>query len=251
MYYEIHGSGEPLVLLHGAYCTASMLGGFVPTLAEHYQVIVPELQGHGHTADIDRPIRYEAMADDVAALLDHLGIAQADIFGYSMGGGVAFRLAIQHPGKVRKLVAASVSSTESAMYPEVLAGIQEITPEIFEGTPFYDEFVRVAPDPDTFPRLVGKLKDLDAQPYAWPDAEIRAIPAPTMIVMGDADVIRPGHAVELFELRGGGVPGDLTGLPNARLAILPGTTHIGVMERADWLLPMIEEFLAAPLAENG
>jgi pimeloyl-ACP methyl ester carboxylesterase len=251
MYYAIHGAGEPLVLLHGAYGTASMWGGFVPTLAKTYRVIVPELQGHGHTADIDRPIRYDAMADDIAGLLGHLGLARADIFGYSMGGGVALRLAIRHPELVRKLVVASASSTEEAIYPEVLAGIQEISPEIFAGTPFYEDYARVAPEPDAFPRLVDKLKDLDAQPFAWPAAAVAAIAAPTMIVMGDADIIRPEHAVELFRLRGGGVPGDLTGLPGARLAILPGTTHIGVMQRPGWLLPMIEEFLAVPTAEDA
>ena len=160
-------------------------------------------------------------------------------------------LAIQHPAKVRKLVVASASSTEAAIYPEVLAGIEQITPEIFVGTPFYDEYARVAPDPDAFPALVEKLKDLDAQPFAWPDAEITAIPAPTMSVVGDSDIIRPEHAVELFRQRGGGVPGDLTGLPNARLVVLPGTTHIGVIQRAAWLLPMVEEFLAAPMPEGG
>lgn len=130
MYYEIHGpeSGKPLVLLHGAYGTASMFAGFAPTLAETRRVIVPEFQGNGHTADIDRPLRYESMADDVAALLEHLGIEEADIFGYSMGGGVALRLAIQHPELVRKLAVASASSTSDEAYPEVLAGIQSITP---------------------------------------------------------------------------------------------------------------------------
>ena len=247
LYYEIHGAGEPLVLLHGAYGTASMFGGFVPSLAKTRQVIVPELQGHGHTADIERPIRYEPMADDVAALLDHLGIGQADVFGYSMGGATAVQLVIRHPEKVRKLVVASASSRSDTVYPEVLAMIETITPEIFAGTPFHEEYERVAPKPDAFPALVEKLKDLDAQPFAWPDEDIRAIEAPTLIVMGDADIVRPEHAVELFRLRGGGVPGDLAGLPNARLAVLPGTTHIGVIERAAWLLPMIEEFLAAPL----
>ncbi len=254
MYYEIRGAGEPLVVLHGAYMTGvgagiAGMGSYVAALAENRRVIAPDLQAHGRTADIDRPLRYEPMADDVAALLRHLGIGQADVCGFSMGGAVALRLAIQHPALVRKLVAASASTTTTSdgVYPEVLAGISEITPEVFAGTPFAEEYARVAPNPDAFPGLVEKLKDLDAQEFTWPDAEIRAIAAPTMVVVGDADVVRPEHAVELFRLRGGGVPGDLTGLPDARLVILPGTTHIGVIGRAGWLAPMIEAFLAAAM----
>lgn len=253
VYYEIHGdpsaANPPLVLLHGAYGTASMFGPLIPGLAANRQVIVPEMQAHGHTADIDRPIRYESMADDVAALLDHLGIAQADVFGFSMGGGIAIRLAMQHPDRVRKLVAASASSTSEGMYPEMLAMIETITPEMFAEAPFYTEYLEIAPDPDGFPTLVEKLKDLDSQPFAWPDDEVRAIPAPTLLIFGDSDVIIPEHMIELFRLRGGGVAGDLVGLPPAQLAILPATTHVGVLERADWILPMIEAFLAAPMPE--
>jgi pimeloyl-ACP methyl ester carboxylesterase len=258
IYYESHGSGTkaPLVVLHGAYMTGSGagiagMGDFVAPLAEGRRVITADLQAHGRTADIDRPIRYEAMADDVAALLDHLGIAQADVFGFSMGGAVALRLAIQRPAKVRKLVVASAAATSEAAYPELLAGIEQMTVEVFHDTPFYAEYRRVAPDPDAFPRLFEKLKDLDMQAFRWPDEEIRAVAAPTMVVMGDADIVRPEYAVELFRLRGGGVPGDLAGLPNARLAILPATSHLGMLSRAAWLVPMIEDFLAAPMPEDG
>ncbi len=258
MYYEIHGEGEgvPLVVLHGAYMTGSStgiagMGAFVAPLAEDRRVITADLQGHGRTADIDRPIRYESMADDVAALLDHPGIAQADVFGFSKGGAVALRLAIQRPAKVRKLVVASASATSEAAYPELFTGIQEMTPEVFHDTPFYAEYRRLAPDPEAFPRLVEKLKDLDARAFRWPDEAIRAVAAPTMVVMGDADIVRPEYAVELFRLRGGGVPGDLVGMPNARLAILPGTSHLGLLSRASWLVPMIEDFLAAPMPESG
>jgi pimeloyl-ACP methyl ester carboxylesterase len=251
MYYEVHGEpsidNPPLVLLHGAYGTASMFGPLIPGLAANRQVIVPVMQAHGHTADIDRPIRYESMADDVAALLDHLGIAQADVFGFSMGGGIAIRLAMQHPDRVRKLVAASASTTSDGMYPEMLAMIETITPEMFAEAPFYAEYLEIAPDPAGFPTLVEKLKNLDAQPFAWPDDEVRAIPAPTLLIFGDSDVVIPEHMIELFRLRGGGVAGDLVGLPPAQLAILPATTHVGVLERADWILPMIESFLAAPM----
>jgi pimeloyl-ACP methyl ester carboxylesterase len=251
MYYEVHGTGQSLVVLHGAFMTIGAMGAFVPELAEARQVVAVELQGHGHTADIDRPLSYEQMADDVAALLRHLGIEQADVFGYSMGGGAALQLAMRHPALVRKLVVASASSTSDGVYPEVWSGIEQITPELFAGTPWKEEYDRVAPNPDAFPRLVEKMKQLDGQSFAWPPDEIRAISARTMVVIGDSDGTTPEHAVELFRLRGGGVFGDLAGLPSARLAILPGTTHVGLIDRADWLVPMIAEFLDAPVPEGA
>jgi pimeloyl-ACP methyl ester carboxylesterase len=249
MYYEIRGGGRPLVVLHGAYMTIGTMGPLVPALAETRQVVAVELQGHGHTADVDRPLSYEQMADDTAALLRHLGIEDADIFGYSMGGGVALQVAIRHPVLVRKLVVASASYTSDGIYPEVLAIIETITPETFAGTPWLEEYARVAPNPDHFPTLVAKLKRLDAEVYAWPPETVQAIAAPTLLIIGDSDVVRPEHAVELFRLRGGGVAGDLAGLPKAQLAVLPGTTHIGVMERADLLLGMVPAFLDAPMPE--
>jgi pimeloyl-ACP methyl ester carboxylesterase len=250
LYYEVHGGGQPLILLHGAFMTIGAMGALVPGLAEDRRVIAVELQGHGHTADVDRPLSYEQMADDVAALMRDLGTDQADVFGYSMGGGAALQLAMRHPALVRKLVVASASSTSEGVYPEVWSGIEQITPELFDGTPWKDEYDRVAPNPDAFPTLVEKMKQLDGQPFAWPPDEIRAITAPTMVVIGDSDGTTPEHAVELFRLRGGGVFGDLAGLPSARLAVLPGTTHVGLIDRAGWLVPMIGEFLDAPVPEG-
>ena len=250
VYYEIHGSGGvPVVLLHGAYMSTGAMQPLLSDLAKSRQIIAVDLQGHGRTADIDRPLQYEQMADDVAALLEHLGISQADIVGYSMGGNVALQLAIRHPDLVRKLVVASGQYRLDGMYPEVIAGIAELTPEIMRGTPWYEEYANVAPNPEDFPTLVEKLKRLDAEEFAWPEEDIQAIAAPTLLIYGDADVFRPEHMVELFRLLGGGVPGDLTGLPKARLAVLPGTTHITVMNRIDWLLPMITEFLNEPMSE--
>ena len=250
LYYEIHGSGGvPVVLLHGAYMSTGAMQPLLSDLAKSRQIIAVDLQGHGRTADIDRPLQYEQMADDVAALLEHLGISQADIVGYSMGGNVALQLAIRHPDLVRKLVVASGQYRLDGMYPEVIAGIAELTPEIMRGTPWYEEYANVAPNPEDFPTLVEKLKRLDAEEFAWPEEDIQAIAAPTLLIYGDADVFRPEHMVELFRLLGGGVPGDLTGLPKARLAVLPGTTHITVMNRIDWLLPMITEFLNEPMSE--
>lgn len=250
LYYEIHGAGEPLVLLHGAYGTIDMWGPILSALAANRRVIAVELQGHGRTADIDRPLRYEQLADDVAGLMAQLGIAQADVGGYSLGGAVALQVAMRHPDLVRKLVAISGGYRSDGMYPEVLAGIQTITPETFAGTPMEEAYLRVAPNPNDWPTLIEKLKELDAQPFAWSEDAIRAIPAPALVVSGDADVVRPEHSVALLHLLGGGVPGDLTGLPKAQLAILPGTTHIGlVLDRAPLLLSVVEPFLAAPMPD--
>jgi pimeloyl-ACP methyl ester carboxylesterase len=246
MYYEIHGSGQPLVVLHGAFMTIEFMGQLIPGLAASRQVIAVELQGHGHTADIDRPITYEQLADDTAALLRHLGIDQADVYGYSLGGGVALQVAIRHPAVVRKLVVVSASYTSDGLYPEVLAAIDGITPELFDGTPWREAYERTAPHPEAFPALVAKLRQLDMTPFAWPPEAVRAVAAPTLIVIGDSDGTRREHAVEMFRLRGGGVFGDLAGLPAAQLAVLPGTTHLGILERAEWLLAMIPPFLDAP-----
>ena len=250
MYYEIRGTGQPLVLLHGAYGAIATWGTIPESLAQTRQVIAVELQGHGHTADIARPLRYEQMADDTAALLGHLGVAAADIFGYSMGGGIALQMALRHPAVVRKLVVASASFTSDGIYPEVLAMIETITPEMFAGSPMEAAYREAAPNPDDWPTLVTKLKQLDAEAFSWSPDAVRAIVAPTLVILGDSDVIRPEHALELFRLRGGGIAGDMTGLPAAQLAVLPGTTHVGLMDRADWLLLMIPPFLDAPMPDS-
>jgi pimeloyl-ACP methyl ester carboxylesterase len=250
MYYEIHGSGEPLILLHGAFGAIDLWGPMLTTLAEHHQVIAVELQGHGHTADIDRPFSYEQMADDVAALMDHLSIAQADVVGYSMGADTALQVAIRHPELVRKLVVISGKYRHDGEYPELLAGIQQLTPDIFVGSPNEAAYLRHAPNPEDFPVLVEKIKAFFAKEYAWSEEDVRTIAAPTLLIIGDSDTVRLEHAVELFRLLGGGVPGDVTGLPNSQFAILPGTTHgMIVFEGADQLLAMIEPFLAAPMPE--
>lgn len=257
MYYEIHGSdqpegGAPVLLLHGAYMSTGTFGPLLPGLAATRRVIVCDLQGHGRTADVDRPITYEGMADDAAALLAHLGVAGADVVGYSMGGGVALQLAIRHPQVVRTLVPISASFTSDGMQPEFHEMLPSITPEMFAGSPFETTYQELAPDPGHFPALVQKLKTLDMTPFAWP--EVQQITAPTLIVIGDADVVRPEHAVELLRLLGGGAMGDLAGLPKVRLAILPGTCHFippgsGILDRHQWLLAMIPDFLDAPMPQ--
>jgi pimeloyl-ACP methyl ester carboxylesterase len=253
MYYEIHGAGEPLVLLHGSFGAIDLWGPILSTLAETHQVIAVELQGHGHTADIiDRPLGYEQMADDVAAIMEHLGIAHADVVGYSMGGTTGLQLAIRHPELMRKLVTVSPNYRSDGYYPELLAGLSMMTLETFVGTPEEAAYLRHAPHPEDFPVLVEKLKDLPRD-FAFPDEDVASITAPTLVVLGDSDVVRPEHAVALFRLLGGGVPSDLTGsLPNSQLAILPGTTHRSIVnERADQLLAVSEPFLAAPMPDAG
>jgi pimeloyl-ACP methyl ester carboxylesterase len=250
MYYEIHGSGRPLILLHGAYMTIDMMEPILAGLARTRRVIAVEQQAHGHTADADRPLTYEQMADDTAALARHLEVAAADVVGYSMGGGIALQLAIRHPALVRKLVLASASFTSDGMHAVALEMFPSITPELFAGSPIEEAYLRTAPDPGGFPKLVEKLKQLDVTPFAWPEEAIRGIAAPTLIVLGDSDGIRLEHAIELFKLRGGGVMGDLEGLPASQLAVLPGTTHFvppgsGLLDRADWLQAMIVPFLDA------
>ena len=256
MYHEIHGSGPPLVLLHGAYMTVDMLGPLLEGLAAHRRVIAPELQGHGRTDDLDRPLSYEQMADDTAELMRHLGAEPADVVGYSMGAGVALQLAIRHPALVRRLVPISGSYSHAGVQPEAAAMFPSITPEMFAGSPMEQAYQALAPDPAAFPELVRKLTALDSAPFAWPEDDVRAIPAPTLIVVGDADVVTLEHTVAFFRLRGGGAMGDLAGLPEAQLAVLPGTTHFippgsGVLDRTPWLLAMILPFLDREPAADG
>lgn len=251
MYYEIHGEGEPLLLLHGALATIGLWGPILETLAENRQVIAVEFQGHGHTADIDRPLTYEHLVEDTAALMRHLGIAHADVVGYSMGGITALGLAISYPDLVRTLAVAGANYNNDGLFPESLAVIESLTPEMFAGSPPEVAYRDVAPNPDGFPALLEKIVAIETTFAGWREGDLQTIVAPALIVNGDSDV-RPEHAVALFRLLGGGVSGDIVGLPRSRLAILPATTHVGlVTERADWLAATIEEFLAAPMPESA
>jgi pimeloyl-ACP methyl ester carboxylesterase len=235
------------VLVHGALSgIGTSFGPLLPYLAKHRRVIAVELQAHGRTADADRPLTVEGFAADVAGLLDHLGIEKADVFGWSMGSAVALRLGTHHPDRVGRLVLASVSFHDGGLHPGLLDGIQDLQPEHLHGSEFHEEYLRTAPDPAGFATLVAKVKRLDGDLPQWPASAIRALAAPAMIVLGDSDIIRPEHAIEMFRLLGGGVAGDLTPMPACRLAILPGTSHTGIPQRAEWLAPMVEEFLAMP-----
>lgn len=248
LYYEVHGSGQPLVLLHGAFSAiGTSFGQMLPGLAASRQVIGVDLQGHGHTADIDRPLSIDNMAEDVVALLRHLKIESADLFGYSMGSGVALQVALTHPELVRKLVLASVSYNNAGLHPGLMDGMEQLQPEMLMGSPWHDEYMRIAPRPDDFRNLVAKMTVLNTSYEDIPDEVIRGIKAPTLIIAGDSDIVQPEHAVAMFRLLGGGVMGDAVGLPNSRLAILPGTTHVTVVSRSDLIVPMVNEFLDAPV----
>jgi pimeloyl-ACP methyl ester carboxylesterase len=248
MYYEIHGeAGVPLVLIHGGFSNIETdFGRVLPLLAASRRVIAPELQGHGRTADIDRPLSYALMGDDIAALLDQLGIAQADVFGYSVGAGVALELALWHPGTVRKLVLATAFTRPSGFHPEVWANLEQMNVEALYGSPYHQAYLELAPNPDGFAALFAKKQSMDRAWEGWPDETIQSLDLPVLLIAGDADIVRPEHTVAMFRLLGGGVPGDLVGSPPSRLAVLPGTTHIGLVYRGEWLSEMVTEFLDAP-----
>ena len=243
MYYEVSGAGDPLIVLHGAYMNIPSMGAIIPKLAETHKVYALELQGHGRTTDIDRPITYPNMAGDVAAFMDAVGLAQADIFGYSMGAEVGLLLAIRHPEKVSKLVAASVAYDLRGWQPVFTEMIPQMTVEMLVGMPFAEGYRKLAPNPDGFPELVRKLIALEKEPMAW-EEDVKALNTPVLLITGDADVVTLEHSVALFRLLGGGVMGDMgTPLPASRLAVMPATSHTAVITQPDMLHAFIEPFL--------
>ncbi|HWV73555.1 MAG TPA: alpha/beta hydrolase [Pseudosphingobacterium sp.] len=247
MYYEVYGKGKPIVLLHGSFMSIPLNWlQIIPLFAKDRKVIVAEMQGHGRTRDITRALSYEGMADDVSGLLKHLKVDSADILGYSMGGGVAFQLAVRHPEQVRRLIVLSGSYTHDGWWPDVEDSFATITADMFKGSSIEKEYGRLGNDPAHFPEFVKKVMSIDLKPYDW-SKEVKNIQAPIFMAIGDADGIRYEHALELFRAKGGGKMGDIHGLPTSRLAIIPGTTHIGMMQRTDWLIPMINDFLDSDL----
>ena len=232
LYYETHGSGRPMILLHGGLGSGEMFGPVLPILAEHHQVVLVDLQGHGRTADIDRPIDVRLMADDIAALIDHLKLTQPDVVGYSLGGGVALHTASKYPAKVRRLVAASANLTPEAIYPEMRAQQLQVSgaaADALKNTPMYQLYQRVAPRPQDFPRLLDKIGQSMSKPYDYTEV-VRSLKVPTLIVAADADMAPPSHYVEVFKLldgglRDGGWMGEGRPKGGHALAILPGLTH--------------------------
>ncbi|MEV4200059.1 alpha/beta fold hydrolase [Micromonospora globbae] len=237
LYYETHGTGHPLVLLHGGLASGEMFAPILPTLADHHQVILVDLQGHGRTADIDRPLDVTLMAEDIAALIDHLGLEKPDLVGYSLGGGVALQVALKYPHKVRRLVTASAHIRRDAIHAEILAQQGQVgaaAAEFMKDTPMYELYQRVAPRPEDFPRLLDKIGAAMAKDYDYTE-EVRGLQVPTLVVAADADMAPPRHYVEVFALldgglRDGGWGGENRPKGGHALAILPGLTHYDIAD---------------------
>ena len=252
LYYETHGSGRPLVLLHGGLGSGEMFGPILPRLSESHQVIAVDLQAHGRTADVDRPITLATMADDIGALIGHLDIGRPDVMGYSLGGGVAFHVALRHPGLVRKLVLVSAYLRKDAAYQAIGEQQQQLSgaaAPMMRETPMFQTYERVAPRPEDFPRLLDKMGAWMAEDFDFTD-QFRALQVPTLYVAADADMFPPSHAVEAFGLLGGGQRdggwmGEGRPAGGHALAILPGLQHYNIFTS-----PLLAEtalaFLDAP-----
>ncbi|RKN45345.1 alpha/beta fold hydrolase [Micromonospora endolithica] len=247
VYYEEHGEGDPpLLLLHGALATIeTSFAAVLPELAKCRRVVAVEQQGHGRTRAGDHPLTLESMADDTAAVLDQLGAGPVDVLGYDLGAGVALHLAARRPDLVRRLVFVGHAFDRDGFHPGVLDGVARLTPAMLVGSPFERAYAAVAPDPSGFATLVERTVALETGMTDLHPDEVRALAAPTLVVVGDADLVRPEHALRMFRLRGGGVPGDLVGLPAAQLAVLPGTSHAALLARPDLLLALVLPFLQA------
>lgn len=246
MYYEIHGSGDPVVLLHGSFMTISNnWPHWIGKLSKTRQVIAVEMQGHGRTADIDRDFSFENFADDIGALLDHLKIKQADLIGYSMGGGVAMQVVIRHPEKVRKVVSISAVLRHDGWVKEAMDAYPRITADMFKGSPIETEYKKLSPTPDKFKEFVVRAISMDLKLYDFGADKLKATKAPFFFVHGDADGVRLDHIAEMFRLKGGEIMGDMRPRSASRLAVLPNTTHVTLMDKADTIIPMVNEFLDA------
>src|SRR3954470_15778870 len=273
LHYEEHGSGEPLVLLHGGLGAGEMFGAIMPSLSANRRVIAVDLQAHGGTADVDRPLRPQTMADDVAALIEHLDLPGADVMGYSLGGLVALRLrthrphpaadvmgysrgglvalrtAIQHPQRARRLVLVSIGFRRDGSHPEVVENMDRFAPEMADmlaQSPLYKVYSRLAPRVQDWPVLIAKTSELLKDDYDW-TADVEGLETPTMLVFADADSIRPAPIVEFYRLLGGGLRDpnwDGSVRPTARLAVLPGTTHYDIYA-SPALAPAVTPFLDA------
>jgi pimeloyl-ACP methyl ester carboxylesterase len=246
MYYEVHGSGEPVVLLHGAFMTiTNNWTGWIGELSKTRKVIAVEMQGHGRTADIDRDITNENLADDVAALLEQLKIPRADLIGYSMGGAVAMQCAIRHPDKVRKVVVISSMFRRDGMVEEARDAIPNLTADAFKDTPIEAEYKKLSPTPDDFPKFVKRMIATASKGHDFGADKLKATTAPMFFIHGDADGVRLEHVAEMFRLKGGEVHGDMKPRSASRLAILPNTTHVTLMQRMAVIVPMVNDFLDA------
>ena len=243
MYYEVSGTGDPLIVLHGAYMNIPSMGAIIPKLAQTHRVYAVELQSHGRTTDINRPITYQNLADDVAAFIHAVGLQKADVFGYSMGAIAGLQLAIRHPAKVNKLVFASGAYDLQGWQPVFTAFIPQMTVEMLDNMPFSREYPKLAANPNGFREHARKLIALEKEPMAWAE-DVKKLKTPVLIIAGDADVATLEHSVAMFRLLGGGIMGDMgQPLPASRLAVLPATSHTAVITQVDLLHALIEPFL--------
>jgi pimeloyl-ACP methyl ester carboxylesterase len=245
IYYESHGEGGvPLVLLHGAFSSIhNSFGSIIKGLAANRQVIGFDYQGHGRTADIDRPMSIEALTDDIVAALDALGIDQADVFGYSTGGAIALQIAIHHPRKIRKLIPMSITYRLDGIHAGLMDGLGEMQPSMMYGSPWHENYLAINPEPD-FDRLFWKKTEMDKGIKDIPDAQIEGLAQPVLLIAGDSDLPTIEHLAKFFRLLGGGVFGDTpAGLPKSQLAILPGASHITTPFQAEVLLSIVPAFL--------
>ncbi|PYS92375.1 MAG: alpha/beta hydrolase [Acidobacteria bacterium] len=250
MYYEIHGSGEPVVMLHGAFMAITDdWSVWISELAKTRKVIAIDMQGHGRTADVDRDMTFENLSDDVEGLLDYLKIPSADIVGYSLGAGVAMECAIRHPEKVRKVVSISFSIRRDGWVKEANDFWPNFTWEMMKGTPAEVGYKKLNPNPDGFPNFFNHLKATAMRPFDFGADKFKATKAPMFFIHGDADGIRLDHIAEMYRLKGGDIHGDMQPHPESRLAILPNTTHVTLMNRMTAIVPMINDFLDAKPAK--
>ncbi|WP_091469990.1 alpha/beta fold hydrolase [Paenarthrobacter nitroguajacolicus] len=250
MYYELHGSGgTPLLLLHGGlFDIEQQFGELIPALSADRRVIATDFQGHGRTNDIDRALNTADLVSDVVGLLKHLGVGEIDVFGFSVGGAVALHLAIKHPQLIRKLIVSSVSFNPDGDRGGNAEAVTEMTVDMIAGTPMEQRYLAVSPHPDHehLQGLLTKLGGYDTGSKGWSDEEIRGIQAPTLITVGDSDMVKLEHAVRFLQLRGGDVNGDFEGVPASQLAVFPGTTHFFGLARTNLVLDVVTTFLDAP-----
>ena len=244
LYYEVYGEGKPIILLHGSYMTIDLnYGQLIPELAKTHKVIAVEMQGHGHTADIDRPFSYIALADDVAELLKYLKIENADILGYSLGATVGLELAIKHPAVVNKLVFISSVFKYDGWIQAARNIFPTMKPEFLEKTPLKTEYDNAAPDKAHWAAFVTKLAKFDSTPFDLGAENVKAIKAPVLIIKGDNDGVDLSHVAEMYTLLGGDIFGDMAELPKSQLAILPAATHVSLMMETQKLATLISPFL--------
>lgn len=252
IYYEIHGEGKPLLLLHGSYMTIDLnWKDILPELSKTHRVIAIEMQGHGRTADNNRPYSYESMADDAAKVLKHLKIDKADIIGYSLGGTVALEMGIKHPEVTDRIVIISSVYKHTGWSADVRNALSSFKPEFFDATPLKTAYDKVAPKPDYWHKFVTKLTNFDSKDFNLGEANIKAMKSPVLLIMGDNDGIDLNHTAEMYRLLGGGVFADMNGLPKSQLAIIPAQTHVTLMMQTDKLMAAIDPFLVVKKITNN